>query len=69
LACEHAQEAADLRLVVDDAGALGGQLELIASIEEPQVLAKILAHLEKTVSGQRQAAWPFGAPPTQALLI
>jgi len=32
----------------------GGKLEVIASIEEPQVIAKILAHLEKTAPAQPQ---------------
>jgi hypothetical protein len=49
----------------------GGKLAIIASIEEPEVVAKILAHLEKTAPGQYQAALPLGArtPPSQASLL
>ena len=39
----------------------GGRLEIIASIEEPQVLAKILAHLDKVAPDQHQVALPLGA--------
>jgi len=41
-----------------------------ASIEEPAVIAKILAHLEKTVP-QSQAELPLGAraPPKQRRLL
>ena len=49
----------------------GGKLKVIASIEEPQVIARILAHLEKTAADQQQAVLPLGAraPPTQARLM
>jgi ribosomal protein S27E len=49
----------------------GGKLKVIASIEEPQVIARILAHLEKTAADQQQAVRPLGAraPPTQARLM
>jgi len=49
----------------------GGRLRIIASIEEPEVIAKILAHLEKTAPDQHQAELPFGslAPPSQARLL
>jgi ribosomal protein S27E len=49
----------------------GGKLKVIASIEEPQVIAKILAHLQKTAPGQPQTELPLGAraPPQQAMLI
>jgi hypothetical protein len=49
----------------------GGKLRVIASIEEPQVIAKILAHLEKRAPDQRQAELPLGAraPPIQVGLI
>jgi hypothetical protein len=33
----------------------GGQLKVIASIEEPEVIARILAHLQKVAPDQRQA--------------
>jgi hypothetical protein len=43
----------------------GGKLKVIASIEEPAVIAKILAHLERTVPDQCQSELPHGAraPP------
>ena len=49
----------------------GGKLKVIASIEEPQVIARILAHIRKTASDQNQAEPPLGAraPPTQARLL
>jgi len=49
----------------------GGKLSIIASIEEPAVIAKILAQLEKTAPDRHQAELPLGAraPPTQARLI
>jgi hypothetical protein len=44
---------------------------VIASIEEPAVVAKILAHLEKAASDRHQTELPLGAraPPVQARLI
>ena len=39
----------------------GGKLAVIASIEEPTVIAKILAHLERTAPDQHQAKLPLGA--------
>ena len=49
----------------------GGKLKIIASIEEPQVIAKILSHLQKAASDHAQCELPLGAraPPTQARLI
>jgi hypothetical protein len=49
----------------------GGQLKVIASIEEPEVIAKILAHLEKTTPDGHQVELPLGAraPPMQERLI
>jgi len=49
----------------------GGELKVIASIEEPQVIAKILAHLEKSAPVQPQPGLPLGAraPPSQARLL
>jgi len=49
----------------------GGRLKILASIEEPQVIAKILAHLEKTAPDHHQPDLPLGAraPPTQVRLI
>jgi hypothetical protein len=49
----------------------GGKLAVIASIEEPELIAKILAHREKSAPDQSQFELPLGAraPPTQARLI
>jgi len=49
----------------------GGKLAIIASIEEPEVVAKILAYLEKTALDQHQPEPPLEAqaPPTPARLI
>lgn len=49
----------------------GGKLKVIASTEEPEVIAKILSHLERMVPQQMQAELPLGAraPPVQASLL
>lgn len=49
----------------------GGKLKVIASIEEPQVSARILAHLERSASDQHQPELPLGprAPPAQSRLL
>jgi hypothetical protein len=56
---------------IDTCARCGGQLKVIASIEEPDVIAKILAHLDKAGADQQQAELPLGAPapPQQARLI
>jgi hypothetical protein len=43
----------------------GGQLRLVASIEQPEVIAKILAHLERVAPDPYSGEWPPGAraPP------
>ena len=48
----------------------GGKLKVIASIEAPEVIAKILAHLEKTAPDQSPPEQPLGAraPPSPARL-
>jgi hypothetical protein len=50
----------------------GGKLKIIASIEEPAIIAKILAHLEKAASeGSRPELVPQAAraPPAQSRLL
>jgi len=49
----------------------GGKLAILASIEAPAVIAKILAHVERTATDHHQPELPLGAraPPTQARLI
>jgi hypothetical protein len=49
----------------------GGKLKIIASIEEPQVIAKILAHLAKAASDDSRpelAPLAARAPPAQLRL-
>ena len=43
----------------------------MASIEEPQVIAKILSHLERTAQQQYQPELPLGAraSPVQSMLL
>ena len=55
---------------IEDCARCGGKLKVIASIEEPQVIAKILAHLEKTAPAQPEPELPLDAraPPSQARL-
>ena len=49
----------------------GGTLKINASIEEPELIAKILAHLERTAPQQYPAGRPLGAraPPAQSRLL
>src|SRR5271167_1539944 len=49
----------------------GGELKIIASIEEPQLIAKILSHLERAAPEQYQSEPPLGArgPPAQSSLL
>ena len=49
----------------------GGQLKIIASIEEPQLIEKILSHLERAAPEQYQSELPLGArgPPGQSSLL
>jgi hypothetical protein len=49
----------------------GGKLAIIASIEEPEVIAKILSHLERTAPEQYGSELPLGAraPPVQSRLL
>ena len=56
---------------IESCARCGGKFKVIASIEEPVVIAKILAHLEKTATDQLQPELPLGAraPPTQANLL
>jgi hypothetical protein len=56
---------------IDTCTRCGGALKIIASIEEPEVVAKILAHLERTAPQPHQAGLPLGAraPPGQASVL
>jgi hypothetical protein len=54
-----------LGIDINTCAGCGGKLKVIASIEEAQVIGKILAHLQKRVPDQQQAERPLGAraPP------
>jgi hypothetical protein len=56
---------------IDHCAGCGGKLKIIASIEEPEVIARIRWHLERTVPQQQKAERPRGAraPPVQASLL
>jgi hypothetical protein len=56
---------------IESCARCGGQLKIIASIEEPQLIAKILSHLERAVAEQSQSELPLGArgPPVQSSLL
>jgi hypothetical protein len=49
----------------------GGKLKIIASIEEAQLIAKILSHLERAVAERYPSELPPGArgPPAQSSLL
>ncbi len=48
-----------------------GKLAILAGIEEPEVIAKILAHLQSTAPDQYSSELPLGAraPPAQSRLL
>jgi hypothetical protein len=56
---------------IDTCQRCGGTLRIIASIEQPEVIAKILAHLERTAPPPLPPELPLGAraPPGQARLL
>jgi hypothetical protein len=56
---------------IESCARCGGKLKVIASIEEPQVIVKILAHLERSAPEQHQPERPLGAraPPAQSSLL
>jgi hypothetical protein len=49
----------------------GGKLNIIASIEETQLIAKILSHLERAAPEQNQSQLPLRArgPPVKSSLL
>lgn len=55
---------------IQDCARCGGKLKVSASIEEPELIAKILAHLDKGAPDQSQHELPPGARalPSQARL-
>lgn len=58
------------RIDIERCERCGGRVRIIASIEDPEVIGRILAHVEKTASspaGRIPAQGPRG-PPGQGLL-
>ncbi len=49
----------------------GGQLKVITTIEERQLVPKILSHLERAAAEQSQSELPLGTrgPPAQSKLL
>jgi len=48
----------------------GGDVRIVASIEDPAVIRKILAHLDQKVSLQQAACLPESrAPPSTGLFV
>lgn len=58
------------RIEIDRCARCAGRLDIIARIEQPAVIARILAHLERTSAPQSQFELPLGAwaPPVQPAL-
>lgn len=56
---------------IDRCARCGGTLKIIARIEEPQVIARILSHLQRPAPQQYRAELPLGAraPPVQSRLL
>jgi len=48
-------------IAIEDCAGCGGRLRIIASIEAPEVIAKILAQLERVAPEQYSAERPLGA--------
>ena len=55
---------------IESCARCGGALKIIASIEEPRIIAKILWHLERTAAEQNRSELPLGAraPPVSPSL-
>ena len=60
-----------LGIDIESCARCGGPLKIVASIEEPQVIAKILAHLQRMAVEPHQSELPLGAraPPIPSSLI
>ena len=56
---------------IDHYARCGGKLKIIASIKDPQVIAKILSDLERTAAERHQPDLPLGAraPPVPSRLL
>ena len=74
----YARHRPDARLLyqlierpIDQCARCGGKLKILASIEAPAVIAKILAPLERSASVPYQPELPLGAraPPERVRLV
>ncbi len=56
---------------IESCARCGGKLKIIASIEEPQLIAKILSHLERAAPEQNQSELSLRArgPPVKSSLL
>ena len=56
---------------IESCAGCGGKLRIIASIEDPEVIARILSHLERTACDREQPQLPPEArpPPSQPKLL
>jgi hypothetical protein len=56
---------------IETCAGCGGRPRIIASIEEPEVIARILSHLERKAFEREQPQLPLGAraPPSQPKLL
>jgi hypothetical protein len=54
-------------IVIECCASCGGKLKIIATIEEPQLIAKILSHLQRAAPEQNQSELPLWArgPPVR----
>jgi hypothetical protein len=60
-----------LGIEIDHRAGCGGELKIIASMGEPQVIAKTHSHLERTAPQRCPVQLPLGtrAPPVQSSLL
>jgi hypothetical protein len=60
-----------LCIEIDTCARCGGTLKIIASIEEPAVIVRIVVHLERITPDQYPAELPLGAwaPPARPRLL
>jgi hypothetical protein len=65
------RDADRVRRYPQDRARRGGKLKVIASIEEPEVIARIPAHLDKVAVDRQPELMPVAAraPPTQVRLL
>ncbi len=57
------------KIDIETCGECGGAVKIIASIEDPAVIRKILKHLDKIIPVQEVACLPESRAPPQAGLL